>query len=274
VKGLALAAALAIGLSAGVTQAALPVLDEDAALEASRAAIGNRIGDHAFRDTARREVTLAQFEGKPLLINLIYTSCTTACPLTVENLYRAVEVAQETFGEDAFAVATIGFDTRQDTPARMQAFARERGVDLPNWTFLSADRDTIRALAAELGFAIYPSATALDHLAQTSVIDGEGRVYRQIYGAGFTVPAVVEPLKQLVFGTRSDWTSLDGLANRVRLFCTVYDPKSDRYRFDFSPFIGLAIGLMALSLVGGVFVREWRRVRRVQAAPEGAPPRP
>jgi protein SCO1 len=274
VKGLALAAALAIGLSAGVTQAALPVLDEDAALEASRAAIGNRIGDHAFRDTARREVRLAQFGGKPLLINLVYTSCTTACPLTVENLYRAVEVAQETFGEDAFAVATIGFDTRQDTPARMQAFARERGVDLPNWTFLSADRDTIRALAAELGFAIYPSATALDHLAQTSVIDGKGRVYRQIYGAGFTVPAVVEPLKQLVFGTRSDWTSLDGLANRMRLFCTVYDPKSDRYRFDFSPFIGLAIGLMALSLVGGVFVREWRRVRRVQAAPEGTRPRP
>jgi protein SCO1 len=273
VKAIALISVLAIGLAAGA-QAALPVLDEEAALEASQAAIGNRIGDHAFRDTARREVTLAAFQGRPLLINLIYTSCTTACPLTVENLYRAVEVAQETFGADAFAVATIGFDARQDTPQRMQAFARERGIDLPNWTFLSADRDTIGALSAELGFAIYPSSTALDHLAQTSVIDGDGRVYRQIYGAGFTVPMVVEPLKQLIFGTRADWTTLEGLANRVRLFCTVYDPKADHYRFDVSPFIGLAIGLMALTLVGGVFVREWRRVRRADAGVRRYDPQP
>jgi protein SCO1 len=272
-RRLALAAVLALGAAAGAGQAALPVLDEDAAIAASQAAIGNRLGDHAFRDTERSEVRLAEFGGRPLLVSLIYTSCTTACPLTIENLHRAVEVAQETFGEDAFAVVTIGFDTRQDTPTRMRAFARERGVDLPNWSFLSADRDTVRELAAELGFTIYPSSTALDHLAQTSVIDADGQVYRQIYGAGFTVPAVVEPLKQLIFGTRADWTSLDGLANRVRLFCTVYDPKADHYRFDVSPFVGLAIGLMALTLVGGVFVREWRRVRRAQAALEGAPPR-
>ena len=90
----------------------------------------------------------------------------------------------------------------------------------------------------QVGFAIYPAPQGFDHMALTTVVDQEGRVYRQIYGGVFEAPAVVEPLKELVFGRRSDWTSLEGLANRVRLFCTLYDPRTGAYRFDFGPFIG------------------------------------
>ena len=96
-------------------------------------------------------------------------------------------------------------------------------------------------------------------MALTTVVDQEGRIYRQIYGGVFEPPAVVEPLKELVFGRRSDWTSLEGLVNRVRLFCTLYDPRTGAYRFDYTPFITLAIGLLALAGVGGFALREWRR---------------
>ena len=59
-------------------------------------------------------------------------------------------------------------------------------------------------------------------------------MYRQIYGGVFEAPALVEPLKDLVYGRRSDWASLEGLINRVRLFCTLYDPRTGGYRFDYS----------------------------------------
>src|SRR5919106_6568732 len=70
--------------------AAAAVLDAEAALEVGQTAIGRQLGDHAFRDTERRAVRLSDFRGKPLIINLVYTGCSSVCPLVVQSLHRAV----------------------------------------------------------------------------------------------------------------------------------------------------------------------------------------
>nr|MBC8242255.1 hypothetical protein [Alphaproteobacteria bacterium] len=50
-----------------------------------------------------------------------------------------------------------------------------------------------------------------------------------------------------------------------RLFCTLYDPAAQRYRFDYSVFIGFFIGLAALTTVGSILVRNlWRRRHDLQ----------
>jgi protein SCO1/2 len=197
-------------------------------------------------------------------VSLVYTSCSSTCPTIVQTLDAAVGAAQDALGAERFAVVTIGFDTRHDTPERMRAFARAQGIDRPNWRFLSGDRGTVAALAEEIGFTVYPSAQGFDHLALTTVVDQEGVIYRQIYGGVFEAPQLVEPLKDLVFGRRSGWTSVEGLINRVRLFCTLYDPRTGGYRFDYSPFVAMAIGLAALGGVAGFALREWRRSGRPQ----------
>jgi protein SCO1 len=235
------------------------VLDEAGALRIGQAAIGRQLEDHALWDTAGRRLELSDFRGKPLLINLVYTSCSSVCPTIVQTLDAAVAAAQQALGADSFAVVTIGFDTRNDTPERMLAFARAQGIDRPNWQFLSGAGRTVDALAEQVGFVAYPAPQGFDHLALTTIVDQEGRIYRQIYGGVFEAPAVVEPLKELVLGRRSDWTNLEGLVNRVRLFCTLYDPRTGAYRFDYTPFIAIAIGLVALAGVGGFVFREWRR---------------
>ena len=237
-------------------------LDEADALRIGQAALGRQLEDHVFRDTAGARVALSDFRGKPLLINFVYTSCSSVCPTIVQTLDAAVGAAQRALGADSFALVTVGFDTQNDTPERMRAFARAQGIDRPGWRFLSGDARTVKALAEQVGFVVYPAPQGFDHLALTTVVDQDGRVYRQIYGGVFEAPAVVEPLKELVLGRRSDWTSLDGLINRVRLFCTLYDPRTGAYRFDYAPFITIAIGLAALAGVGGFAVREWRRAAR------------
>jgi protein SCO1/2 len=236
--------------------------DAEAAIEYSQAAIGRQVGDYRFLDSERNDVRLADLQGKPLVVNLVYTACSYSCPLIVQTLYDAVEVAQDALGADSFAVLTIGFDTQDDTPARMRAFARSQGVDLPNWRFLSGDEATVASLSEDLGFIYFPSPRGFDHLAQTTVIDAEGVVYRHVYGADFTAPAVVEPLKDLVFGRRGNLTSVAGLINRVRLFCTFYDPASERYRFDYAIFIGAAVGSVSLMAIGIILLRAWLRIRR------------
>jgi protein SCO1/2 len=62
-----------------------------------------------------------------------------------------------------------------------------------------------------------------------------------------------------VYGRNAQNVSLDGLLDRIRLFCTVYDPRRDRYHFDYSIFVGIAIGALVLSGIGLVVGRNaWR----------------
>ncbi|MGI9464426.1 MAG: SCO family protein [Aestuariivirgaceae bacterium] len=234
---------------------------EDDAAAASEAAIGRLLPPLTLVDTKGHEISLAEFRGKPLLISLVYTGCSDVCPAIIENLRPAIEIAQNALGVDSFAIVTVGFDSQHDTPERMRSFSRTHGIDLPNWLFLSADQRVIEVLADAIGFTIVPSAGGFDHTAQISVIDADGRIYQQIRGGVFNPPAVVEPLKDLMFGQRRAILSVEGISERIKLFCTVYNPNTGRYYFNYSLFIGIGIGLACLLLVLIWLLREFRLTR-------------
>ena len=103
------------------------------------------------------------------------------------NLAHTVREAREALGERSFSVATVGFDHRFDTPEQMRMYADRQGVSISDWSFLSGDLSTIERLLDQLGFTWTESPRGYDHLAQTTVIDGQGRVYRQIYGDSIAV---------------------------------------------------------------------------------------
>ena len=242
------------------------LFDESRAFAYSQRAIGRVLSDHVFTDQYGRSVRLSDYRGKPLVVSLIYTSCYHTCPLIVETLQKTAEVGRQALGRDSFAVLTIGFDVANDTPQRMHAYAKSHGVDSDIWAFASSDIQTIATLSEELGFIYIVSPRGFDHLAQTSVVSPDGRVYRHVYGDDFKAPALVEPLRQLVLGDRIEFSSLDGLVDRVRLLCTIYDPKSGRYRFSYAIFVGLIIGTLSLGAVGAFVVRSWMHTRATRAA--------
>jgi protein SCO1/2 len=261
------AIALCCSLASAVQAADAPSsADPDAVIRYSQAAIGRQLGNHALVADDGERIELAAYRGKPLIVNLVYTSCADVCPTVIQTLSRAVAAAQDALGADSFDVVTIGFDAVHDTPTRMAAFAGSQGIDQPNWRFLSADKETVEKLSEELGFAFYASPQGFDHAAQTTMIDRDGRIYRQVYGADFEIPAVVEPLKDLVFGRNSAITDFDGLVDRIRLFCTVFDPLRDRYRFSYAIFVSIIGGMLSLGAVGFVLLRAvirlWRREAR------------
>jgi len=236
--------------------------DQKTALAVSQGVIGKKIGDYVLTDADGRRRRLADFRGKPLVVSLVYTSCYHICPLTTQHLAEVVRAARAALGADSFSVLTIGFDTPHDTPEAMRQFARDQGVDIPQWEFLSADDATMAGLVKNLGFLYYPAPHGFDHLIQATVIDAQGEIYRQVYGMNFEPPLLVEPLKELVFGTPTSASLFSTLSNRIRLFCTVYDPASGQYRFDYSIFMGIIIGLISIGAVSFFLVREWRRLQR------------
>jgi len=230
--------------------------DADNALRISQAAIGGSVGDHRFIDRMNRSVSLRDYAGKPLLVSMIFTSCHHVCPTTTRHLDNAVRAARAALGEQSFEVVTIGFDAVRDTPDAMSAFARAQGIAAGGWRFLSGSPETIAAVSEELGFVYFASPRGFDHINQSTIIDRDGAVYRQVYGVNFELPWLVEPLKQLVFNRpESSGHLLSGLVDRVRLFCTVYNPASGRYEIDNSLFIQIAIGFM---IVLSVTIYLWR----------------
>ena len=240
-------------------------LQPDVALKLSQAAIGRTVGEYVLLNTDGRPVSLTSYRGKPLLVNFIYTGCFQVCPTTTRTLKRAVEAAQRALGPDSFHVASVGFNLPFDSPDAMRVFALQQGAVVHGWDFLSPDPATLQALIRDLGFSFTPSPRGFDHVLQISVLDGEGRVYRQIYGDEFTLPQLVEPLKELITGAPRSADSVSGFLGRVRLLCTVYDPASGTYRFRYSLLFELAGGLLGLSATAWFFLRELRRSRGAAA---------
>ncbi len=165
---LAAAIGLAIWLVAGLLSAQpLPAgtsLDPQRALAASRRALDRTLGDYALNTADGRPLRTLELRGKPLVVSFVYTGCTQVCPTTTKFLARAVAEAQRALGPGAFNVVTIGFNQPFDTPMAMRDFQRRQGVDLPGWSFASADAATIDALAREAGFVWVPTASGFDHL--------------------------------------------------------------------------------------------------------------
>lgn len=240
-----------------------PVFDGNAAYSLSQQAIGRAVGDYRFTAADGRELRLSELRGRPVVVSLVYTSCYRICSMTTRSLARVVRAARAVLGNDSFVVLTIGFDTPVDTPQAMGAFAIEQGVRETDWYFLSGDAATLAALTRDLGFTFQHSPKGFDHLLQTTLLDADGRIYRQVYGEVIESPWLVEPLKQLVFGTRPDDGAVTEIVNRVRMYCVSYDPATGTYRYDYSLYIGIAIGGLIIVSVSGFLVRESRRARRV-----------
>jgi protein SCO1/2 len=233
--------------------------DHEAALAASQAAIGQSLGEYTFRNTHGQSLRLQELSGKPMILSLIYTSCHHVCPMITKNLEEKVAIAREAFGDDKFSVVTIGFDWRVDTAEQMRVYASSRGIDQTHWHFLSGDARAIESIASDVGFHFIASAKGFDHLSQTTIVDASGRVYRQVSGQDFDAPALVEPLKELIFDTPSAAGVIEHWVDTFRFFCTVYDPNSGRYLFDYSIFMTILVGVICLGAILVFIVHEWRR---------------
>lgn len=233
-------------------------LDPRVAIEKSAQAVGRTLGNYALTDSTGARLPLRDYRGKPLVISLVYTACSSVCPPTTQRLIDAVAEAGRTIGLDRFSVLTVGFDARNDTPARLEQFAVTQGVKSPNWRLASADAATLEALLRDLGFSYRVIAGGFEHVTQTTIVDGDGRIYRHIYGEDFPLQMFMEPLKNVVYGTTVSF-SITGLIDRIRFICTTYDPGSSRYRIDYGLVFGSVIAAFSLLVMGGLILREWVR---------------
>ena len=252
--------------SATIAPAFSPALDQTTALRDSQAAVGRSIGDYTLQDREGRPVRLSSYRGKPLLVSFIYTGCFQVCPATTQALQRAVSIAESVLGGDRFNVISIGFNQPADSPLALKAFAAQYGINSPNWEFLSPSAAIVPDLSRDFGFRYVATPAGFDHMLQVSLLDAQGRIYRQIYGEAYAADSLTEPLKQLIAGTPvADDTSLASIVERVRILCSVYDPRTGKYRVSYGLLFEIAGGATFVLWIIWFYLSEWltrRRTRR------------
>lgn len=237
-------------------------LDQTEALRASQAVVGKQIGEFTLLDRQSKPVALSSYRGRPLLVSFIYTGCFQICPGTTRALHKAVTAAQAVLGENGFQVVSIGFNQPTDSPVALKVFAAQQGIDQANWEFLSPSADKIAAISRDFGFSYLPTAAGFDHTLQVTVVDAKGRIYRQIYGDAFDPDDLIRPLGQLLQGSpAADETRFERIVERVRLICTVYDPKTGKYRIDWGLILEIAGAVTSVLWTIGFFYGEWRNQR-------------
>lgn len=224
--------------------------DGEKAFRESQAAIGRQIPDFTLRDRLNRPVKLSDYRGKPLVVSFVYTGCFQACPVTTQYLAKAVRQAREALGEDAFRVVSIGFNQPFDSPDAMGAFSRQNRISDARWEFLSPDPKEIDALTSAFGFSFQATAKGFDHITQATIVDADGVIYRQVYGETFELPLFVGPLKELRSGQVSQAVTLGNVWEKVKLYCTVYDPATGGYRLNYSLFVEIFAGLTTFAGLG------------------------
>jgi protein SCO1/2 len=237
-------------------------VDFTSAMKQSQAAIGRTVDDYAFTTADGRRVRMSDFRGKPLVVSLVYTGCSQICPATTRFLATAVKEANRALGPAAYNVVTIGFNLPFDNPAAMRQFARQQGIDDPQWTFLSPDAGSVEALTRNFGFVYAPSPSGFDHIAQLTLVDANGRIARQIYGDTFDPQLLVGAVREVTTGVPGPLQDLSGLLDRVRVLCSVYDPATGKYRLNYALFIEIFAGLTVLGATAYYVAVEWRRQRR------------
>lgn len=249
-------------------------LDPVTALRASEAAVGRTVGAHLLLDRRERPVRLTDYRGKPLLVSFIYTGCFKACPTTTQSLSVAVGQLTQVFGADRFNVISVGFNQPFDSPTAMRAFAAKMGVGASNWDFLSPVSGTVEALLNDFGFRYVATPAGIDHVLTVSVLDAQGRIYAQVYGERLSRDQLGEPLRRLLNDAPlQPGLSLTEMVQRVRILCTVYDPKTGEYRYDYGLILEIAGGLTFAVAMTAFFLLEWRTRRQTRRiAPQGAAP--
>ncbi len=115
-------------------------------------------------------------DGRPVVLNFVYTTCTSVCPLTSQTFADL----QDKLGSASRNVhmVSISIDPEQDTPARLRAYAEKFGAG-PQWQHYTG---TVAAsLAAQRAFNAYRGGK-MDHAPATFVRTTPGNRWVRIDG--------------------------------------------------------------------------------------------
>ncbi len=152
--------------------------------------------DHAFVDQYGVARKLVDFSGQPVLIAMIFTNCSYACPAIVNDITRSVA---ESGADPSLKVVLVSMDVKRDQPEVLRKFAEERGLDRDRYFLLHGDDDAVAEVAAVLGVRFNEvDGGDFSHSNQVVLLNGAGEIHHRLQGLGVKIEPLVAAIKELL----------------------------------------------------------------------------
>ena len=189
--------------------------------------------DLVFRDESGQAVKLGQYFGKrPVVLSLVYYNCPMLCTQVLNGMNTAFRVMKFTPGTE-YDVVTVSFDPRE-TP-QLAAEKRslyvnslpegKRASAMQGWHFLTGDEQSIKRLAAAVGFRYYwdDSTNQFAHASGIMIATPEGKLSQYYYGIEYSA-------RDLRLGLiEASANKIGSRVDQLLLFCYHYDPATGKY---------------------------------------------
>jgi protein SCO1/2 len=130
--------------------------------------------------------------GRVVVINFIYTTCTTICPPLGATFGKLQKNLGERLGKDVFLVS-VSVDPATDTPERLRAWGAQFKAK-PGWTLVTGDKTELDRLLRVLGA---DAASPASHSAMVLIVNDRAALWKRVYGLGSTA-ALVNNVEQMM----------------------------------------------------------------------------
>jgi protein SCO1/2 len=131
-----------------------------------------------WNDDNGSDVRFEQWRGTPIVVSMLYASCTTTCPMTIEKLRRAQQTLEQQRSRAVFVLVTL--DPLNDTVEHLREYKESRHLP-KEWHLVRGNYEQTRALADLLQIHVLEDGHIF-HDSRIVVFDAEGRPIGQLRG--------------------------------------------------------------------------------------------
>ncbi len=114
-------------------------------------------------DDSARKVELSSFRGRPVVLTMFYSDCSSTYPVTLAKL-REVEAALEN-RKIAAEFVLVSYESFFDTPHRLTLYREKNGLGSDHWHLLSGPAHSVRRFANRIGLGDFVDAG--DHISHS-----------------------------------------------------------------------------------------------------------
>ena len=250
-------------MPAGITPAQLQKVDFEQKLDAQVPL------DLPFRDETGQPVMLNRyFDGKPVILTLVYYECPMLCTEVFSGLVRSLRGVSLDPGKD-FAIVTVSFN-----PAEKPAEAAEKkktwvqryrhaGAERA-WHFLTGELPSIKPLTEAVGFHYFfdERLNQYAHPTGIMVLTPGGRVSKYLYGIDYS------PRDLRLALVDASGNKIGNPVDKILLYCYHYDPTTGKYGLAVLTLVRLGGAVTVAGLAAFILLAR-RRERKRSLTPVG-----
>ena len=125
---------------------------------------------------------LGDMRGQDVIIAMAYTSCESACPITMQRLKKLETQLKKQNKKVQFLIVTL--DPEHDTPKKLHGYLQSYKLAKDRWRLATGESEDVRKLSLLLGIS-YGKSNSSDEIMHSNkivLLDREGVVKAEVEG--------------------------------------------------------------------------------------------